>query len=776
MGIALVFWIATIYLFFNKWGKIRMLEPYQPAYREIATSTTFHHPSIHNLPNSTDSPASGALVASLCGNLVGVAVPQSGDAQSNKSAGGTPSGSVKKFALCGQLNASAAGSAEVARQRSSEGALNCRKASRSLMLKARKHFETMTDEPMGVAGRRTDAELSLLFQSKAQQLAKATSLWTRQKQQHQQQLKKISRQSNQFRLNELSAANAEFEILRRASQVSSLLRQRGSNLDSSLAGAPIRLTTPTLDGADSPLHFAARKSLDGDSRGGVAAAVAARDTWSNRGSSVGGRAIDCQRPASGETTGYLFEQQAARYPESRAGSRASACKSPLEAKSSKRRFQFMNKSHQHQHLATSTSSSTLINQPPSIYLGSQRLKQSALKTNSSSLDNEGAIRDQSPPAKPIVASWSSLPGTTRPKLGVGSQRFGAKPIEHHILIEPPSPPLQQQQHCMNLLTESMEQLAEAASSIESPDQEPCLAQQLFSYPEPDNRSARSSAALLTPDGRSSDIQAYNWRFPIDQQQRRHSDILMRNARDLSDDMEAKLLFSSFNGSDAPHNCGSKAHQLSASSSARLSAANREPAAIQPEICFQDAPLNQCDTSTSDAACCSRAEDAFAKLASYNKSRHSQLQHQSLCAKEAPQSAPTVSPSLPANRLHFAGSPFMPAACDICHQPASGGDVSEEGGARARVGSVFVASPYSRAHRDSFAMLRALSQKKSKSAEDVAYLSSLVLQIWVRDRNPLLQSVSQQQLCNNNNRRSSAAQDRQPKQQRPKSSLNVALLL
>lgn len=50
---AVVFWMATIYLFFNKWGKIRMLEPYQPAYRESSPTGFAHsHPSMHNLAQS----------------------------------------------------------------------------------------------------------------------------------------------------------------------------------------------------------------------------------------------------------------------------------------------------------------------------------------------------------------------------------------------------------------------------------------------------------------------------------------------------------------------------------------------------------------------------------------------------------------------------------------------------------------------------------------------------------------------------------------------------
>jgi len=36
-------WIGCLFLFFNKWGKIRMLEPYQPQYKE-----SFHN-SIHSI-------------------------------------------------------------------------------------------------------------------------------------------------------------------------------------------------------------------------------------------------------------------------------------------------------------------------------------------------------------------------------------------------------------------------------------------------------------------------------------------------------------------------------------------------------------------------------------------------------------------------------------------------------------------------------------------------------------------------------------------------------
>ncbi|XP_054164645.1 uncharacterized protein LOC128962298 [Oppia nitens] len=45
--VVLIAWIGCILLFFNKWGKIRMLEPYQPAYRE-----TFSN-SVHSLHPKT---------------------------------------------------------------------------------------------------------------------------------------------------------------------------------------------------------------------------------------------------------------------------------------------------------------------------------------------------------------------------------------------------------------------------------------------------------------------------------------------------------------------------------------------------------------------------------------------------------------------------------------------------------------------------------------------------------------------------------------------------
>lgn len=63
--LVLVVWVAAIALFFNRWGKIRMLLPYQPDYKQeqlkvpgtaacaaavAATSTCTHHSGEHVCP------------------------------------------------------------------------------------------------------------------------------------------------------------------------------------------------------------------------------------------------------------------------------------------------------------------------------------------------------------------------------------------------------------------------------------------------------------------------------------------------------------------------------------------------------------------------------------------------------------------------------------------------------------------------------------------------------------------------------------------------------
>ncbi|XP_013791053.2 uncharacterized protein LOC106474903 [Limulus polyphemus] len=53
--LVLVVWVAVILLFFNKWGKIRMLEPYQPEYRSPPYNSTIPKPPRMNMPETLTS-------------------------------------------------------------------------------------------------------------------------------------------------------------------------------------------------------------------------------------------------------------------------------------------------------------------------------------------------------------------------------------------------------------------------------------------------------------------------------------------------------------------------------------------------------------------------------------------------------------------------------------------------------------------------------------------------------------------------------------------------
>ncbi len=39
MILVLILWVAAVALFFNRWGKIRMLEPYQPKFQQARRSS-----------------------------------------------------------------------------------------------------------------------------------------------------------------------------------------------------------------------------------------------------------------------------------------------------------------------------------------------------------------------------------------------------------------------------------------------------------------------------------------------------------------------------------------------------------------------------------------------------------------------------------------------------------------------------------------------------------------------------------------------------------------
>ncbi|CAG2171750.1 unnamed protein product, partial [Oppiella nova] len=56
--IVLAAWVGCILLFFNKWGKIRMLEPYQPAYRETFSNSVHSlHPKTSRMNTCTSATA-----------------------------------------------------------------------------------------------------------------------------------------------------------------------------------------------------------------------------------------------------------------------------------------------------------------------------------------------------------------------------------------------------------------------------------------------------------------------------------------------------------------------------------------------------------------------------------------------------------------------------------------------------------------------------------------------------------------------------------------------
>lgn len=63
----LILWVAAIALFFNRWGKIRMLEPYQPKFQqqhrsscplvELEAIPPYKHPSLSRVSMGVSLPA-----------------------------------------------------------------------------------------------------------------------------------------------------------------------------------------------------------------------------------------------------------------------------------------------------------------------------------------------------------------------------------------------------------------------------------------------------------------------------------------------------------------------------------------------------------------------------------------------------------------------------------------------------------------------------------------------------------------------------------------------
>lgn len=654
--IAVLFWLATICLFFNKWGKIRMLEPYQPAYRD--TSAPFVHPqsSLCNLHNSSATgsgtgngalTAMGAQMSSFCAQPTIMnpllVEPASGKLAARQSNEGDELGAI----------------------------LVKRKPSKSLLLTAKHSTASQEELLVQPVMERAEHQLNYLWQSKAQALAKAANLWSK----HQQQQQPSKQQQLSFGWS--SAAE-------RAQQLAEELEATRAQLRH-LAAAGHTQRAPLLGQKSLELRratlFAPRLLAEQQQQHLVDLSLATnRDRLMRYYQSS--RASEAQLMLAGNNQSRSLERaeqvSCSRDSLTDGGQVRSASKS---SSNKLRRLLFINKTHRHQHIATSTSSSTLVQQNSRQAGQLEVASQESARLNSSSLDTELKQLDKEQNCGESSKSSSSLPTCMSSAQANLKRKHQPEPrlIQHHILIEPPSPPNQYEQllsaHLIGQSTPEVIQVSTSGSNdehCELPDCD-CDCQDL-------ERRAASACAISS-------------------------------------------------ASNEHH----QQHQLGMS----------QPASIGE-------PSDRC-----------RQVDAFAKLAANFPCRHRHRRqpgsHQSFfSASGEAQKAPPTSEQAEAE-------PELPAS------PS-----------RARVSSVFVASNHSRVHRDSFAMLRALSQKKSKSAEDVAYLSSLVLKIWTRDGNPLLQSVSQQQLSQTQpsaRRKSSTANLRQLVRPRtkPKSSLTDAHL-
>lgn len=512
VAIALLFWVATICLFFNKWGKIRMLEPYQPAYRE-SSSTTFavhHHPSIHNMQNCSPGSGSngtgvngsvalagiGAKMGGICGGVgLGASIfetmpppicsqtafvsqqpplqqpasvaatlnqPAAGDIcvgqqQQKQQDGGAPvdptaqANVPTKVGLTTVTSGGAAGSqypheiANVEQQQQRSFDSSTRKLSRGLLVRGRKRFETVGDEPLVPIKQRTNDELNYLFQTKAQALVRATALWSMKQQQKLRQKQLCARLAESEHQKQ---QQDEFEMLRRTSQVSSMLRQRHYSsqqqpLASPAGGALITgpfcqtqardQSSGTAVQRPTNLEVKERPEIEEDwkeqqqqqqqqasRKQSTATATAATTKTTGRRDPRNqslkyhrqSRAFDYTTTTrSGATNSLDSQPHSSSHGQSEQDSAASgncreswtrtvAQSEEVSSSNKLRRLMFLSRTHQHHHIATSISSSTLMNNASFSggttssnsgrrFSASQMLESSSLKLNSVSVDSGG---------------------------------------------------------------------------------------------------------------------------------------------------------------------------------------------------------------------------------------------------------------------------------------------------------------------------------------------------------------------------------------------------
>lgn len=703
VAIALIFWIATICLFFNNWGKIRMLEPYQPAYRDTAGATaTFahHHPaSMHNLSGASILPAT--VVASS--SPIAAMAPSGVVALAASSAASMPASS---YASVEQPISSSGTEPTNQRQHNMHQSLEAgssgvgsRKSSRNLaLLVGRRRYETIADDsPV----RRTYAELNYLFQSKAQALAKA-QIWSRQ----QSSLHGGSISSTAAgappTFNCQTGGTAAAGGSRR---ISLLLRQR--QMSQCPGSSPQQVQSPASPLLQCSLDTGSLERLRDQIRASRSPAavhnVLARNSIERHQRRFGStstaesRCGSLEKPDDGEVAAILT-----------GGEHPARQEFHQESANKLRRLLFMSRSHQHHHIATSTSScTTLIGQP---LAPTQQVSESVgFSTNNDYV--AGRAQSDTP-----EAAGSTL------RSRINSQSVDA-PSGGEF-----SPPLTAslQESQQRLHQKSTRGSTSDASSVQV-SQAGALRSSLCSLHAGSRAAPWALRRALTPSGREElggrPAAAASGLAAADRSRRR---------------VEHHILIEP---PSPPNQHESFALQLETKTKPTRNTKNSD----RPSIYFEEAPpqpqSNLSPQTFEDIVldCCdhervgARAvhEDAFVKLARYQadlQQRHRQLiggQKYHVNLSDSHQSTTDQEP------------------CEYEHE--------DRLALRPRMSSVFVASPFSNDHRGSFAMLRALSQKKSKSAEDVAHLSSLVLQIWSRNRNPLLQSVSQHQLDGNHHR-------------------------
>lgn len=691
VAIALLFWIATICLFFNNWGKIRMLEPYQPAYRDTAgAAATFahHHPSsMHNLNGANILPstvvASSSPITALSPTGVGLAGSTVVSGTTSPYANGEPQ-ALEVGLVAGEPGQARQHNMHQSLESNSSLVVGSRKASRSLALLAgRRRYETIADDsPV----RRTYAELNYLFQSKAQALAKA-QIWSR----HQSSLQcgSVPTASSAFPKGPLVGASQR--------RISSLLRQR--QMSQCPGQSPLQVQSPV-----SPLL---QCSLDAGSLERLRDQIRASRSSSGA-TPLGRHSLERQQPRHGSasTAGSRFGSLERPDEESQATILSQELGNPCDqlarqavhrASTNKlRRLLFMSKSHQHHHIATSTSSSTtLIGQPTSFQLDGLATAKSG----------------NGPAARAQCGSPEALPSGA-PKTGINSLSADLSSASGLELSQPAALDANQQHfhQSPNSSGGSTSQPSALRSSVNSLPSGGCgptwaLRRALSpgEHEELDTGLPEADAAMKLTSDRSRRRVEHHILIEPPSPPNKHDSFALQLA--------GKVKLATARSSKRP--------------SIYFEEAPPQPRSDSDSLRYEELLVGYGEHEMTD-----EHEDAFAKLARYQAEL--QLRQRQLTG----------------------GSPTQAHRADLSrsHQSTTEQEVGEpeqqsedRSALRPRMSSVFVTSPFSHGHRGSFAMLRALSQKKSKSAEDVAHLSSLVLQIWARNRNPLLQSVSQQQL-------------------------------